>query len=125
MGLSSIHIKSTKLDSAQPNQGMQCQNVTSEAEWENRAPVAVIVTSFIMLVKETPNGTRQNCEANLELILINHTEKMNNCKQVSSEFQKQISKAVGNKRTTDKHEQHMQMFQWTQVLSFLGNKTQN
>jgi hypothetical protein len=60
-GLSSTHIKSTKLGSARPNQGMQYRKVTRKTERENTASSSVIVNSFIVLLKKNPNGTRHNC----------------------------------------------------------------
>ena len=33
-----------------------------------------------------------------------------------------MSKEVNNKRTSNKHAHHMQMFQWNQVLSLLGKR---
>lgn len=59
--LSSSHIKSTKLGSAQPHQGVQYWKVTSKTERENRASASVTVNSFIVLLKKNPNGTRHNC----------------------------------------------------------------
>ena len=46
VGLFWIHISSTKLDHAEPNQGVHYQTITSVAERENRASCSIIVNSL-------------------------------------------------------------------------------
>lgn len=123
MGLSSTDIKSTKLGPAQPNQRMQYRKVTRKTERENTASSSVIVNSFIVLLKKKSKWDQAQLYANLKLILSNHTEKMNNC-NVTSKFRVSDANVQrGQQQRENKHEQHMQVFQRTQVLSLSGNRT--